>query len=131
MAGGTNNVIVSNQFKIVYTGNTNTLSVKFSATNSADNAYPAADSDSDGMSDLNELMFGSDGVVSVDQAADGSRTIAWPQQASDGLDRTYKVWYTLNLMQGFQWLATVPNGTSYVDRDHAGVPVIYYKVTVE
>jgi len=117
-----NSVTNSKTFGINYTGGTNSLPVQFIATNSVESAYSAA------------LSAGIDGVdyfaASVSQSADGSRTITWPA-ANDPLTRTYKVWYTLDLQQDFQWLATVENGTTYMDTAHADAKVIYYKVTVQ
>ncbi len=121
-SNGVNSVTNSTTFRISYIGGTNSLPVRFIATNSVETAYSAA------------LSAGIAGVdyfaASVSQSADGSRTITWPA-ANDPLTRTYKVWYTLDLQQDFQWLATVENGTTYMDTAHADAKVIYYKVTVQ
>ncbi len=120
-SGGATNVFATTVFRIGYIGGAADLPVSFNATNSVEPGYPAV-----------EMMFGSDGVVSVAQNTSGARIISW-QAAGDPLDRIYKVWYTLDLLQGFRspWLAEITNGTSYVDTIHTNVPVIYYKVTVE
>jgi hypothetical protein len=128
LTSGTNSATTNTQFNIVYTGGTNAVDVRFRATNSVENVF--ADSNNNGYSDLNELMFGSAGVVDVIQNPDGSRIISWPK-AIDNLSRTYTVWYSTNLMSNWIWLADIPNGTSCTDADHANVPVIYYKVTVQ
>lgn len=157
-SGGTNDVFASTIFGINYPGyvpgtnittnvvggvtniTTNTVigtvsspvSVMFLATNSTTTAFPGllADSNGDGYTDLNELMFGSDGVVTVTQGADGSRTLSWPKP-NDNISRTYTVWYTSDLMSGWTWLADLPDGYSYRDAAHADFPVIYYRVTVQ
>jgi|GEM_PF-3502233 len=120
--GGTNSITNSTAFDVSYTGGSNSFSAIFIATNSVQAVYSAQQA---------AWLAGTDiFVTDVSQSANGSRTITWPV-ANDGLSRTYKVWYTLDLMQGFKWLATIPNGTGYVDTDHADETVIYYKVTVE
>jgi len=129
--GGGETVPVSTTFDINHAGGANAVSVQFFATNSADAAYDpmALDSDGDGMSDAGELMFGSDGVVSVEQNPDGSRTLSWPKP-TDNLSRTYTVWYTLNLLDEWEVLYSADNFYSYPDSEHNDVPVIYYNVTV-
>lgn len=126
--GGPNAVTNSTTFTFSYQLKTTNVVVNFIATNSASTAYST------------ELATGLAGTdyfaASVARNADGSRTISWPA-ATDGFIRTYKVWYTLSLMQKFQQLTdesgnpVVLNGTGYVDKTHADAPVIYYKVTVE
>ncbi len=117
----------STTFGVNYAAGTNSLSKSFSATfvatNSGSGGFPPIDRDA---------IAGTDEFIAnvSQQRADGSRTISWPAP-NDSLSRTYKVLYTLDLMQDFQVLAIVSNGTSYVDTTHTDVPVIYYKVTVE
>ncbi|MFA6174155.1 MAG: hypothetical protein WC701_10800, partial [Kiritimatiellales bacterium] len=120
--GGTNAVTNSTVFNISYTGGSTLLPATFIATNSVQTAYSAQ---------MAAWLAGTDlFVTDISQSANGSRTITWPA-ASDRLSRTYKVWYTLDLMQSFQWLATVQNGTGYVDAVHTNEPAVFYKVTVE
>lgn len=123
-SGGLNQVTNSTTLVFHYSGKSTNALVTFTATNSADTAYPAFSSE------IAESMWGADPVVTSQLNIDGSRTVSWPA-ANDSLTRTYKVWYTLDLMQDFQLLATVSNGTSYVDTEHNDAPVIYYKVTVQ
>ena len=128
---GPNSVTNSTTLEFVYSTNTVSAAVNFIATNSADSAYPAL------AAEVIQSMWGVDPVISSQANIDGSRTISWAP-ATDGVSRSYKVWYTLDLMQSFQQLldasgqpVEVVNGTSYLDTTHVGVPVIYYKVTVQ
>ena len=131
-APGGETVPVNTTFDIDYGFGTEAVSVLFIATNSADAGYSplSTDSDGDGMSDVGELMFGSDGVVSVEQNPDGSRTLSWPEPDFSA-DRNFIVWYTTDLTSGWNELVQLGNTTSYTDTEHADEPVIYYKVTVE
>jgi len=125
-------VPVNTAFDIVHSFGTESVSVLFIATNSADSAYAPLDTDGDGRSDVEEIMFGSDGVVSAIQNTDGSRTISWPEPTTGALlDRNFIVWYTTDLMSGWIKLEELGNITTYTDYDHADEPVIYYRVTVE
>lgn len=133
--GGTNLVIKSKVFQITSEATAKNVTVSFGAINSAETSF--ADTDVDGMSDLKETLAGTDANsadsifgVSVARSADGSRTVSWPK-ANDNLSRTYAVWYTTNLMSGWTELYRDDNFTSYTDKDHPNVPVIYYKVTVQ
>jgi hypothetical protein len=110
-----------------------TLGASFVVTNSENQNYPfaAADQDGDGRSDNAELLFGSDGVVNVIQNPDRTRTILWDSPIVPSLTRKYTVWCSTNLMAGWTAIGSVTNLTQFTDRDHADVPVIYYKVTVE
>jgi len=109
------------------TTNTATGTVNFIATNSVETAFSA-------LADpvVQAAMWGTDGaaVVSSTLNTDGSRTLSWPA-ANDTLSRTYTVWFTTSLSSPWEWLATVPNDTRYVDNSHNTAPVIFYKVTVE
>ncbi len=75
-------------------------------------------------------MWGADPVVNSQQNADGSRTLSWAM-ANDGLSRTYVVWYSINLLSGWTELYRGDNFYSYIDSQHANLPVIYYKVSVQ
>jgi hypothetical protein len=123
--GGGNDVINSTTLTFNYSGQSNNVDVTFIATNSTETAYAA-------LSPLAQAdMWGTpDPVVNSRQNADGSRTLSWPP-ADDGLPRTYTVWYTTSLSSSWIPLTTIVNGTGYLDSAHSGVPVIFYKVTVE
>lgn len=97
--------------------------VTFTATNSVETAFPAAD--------VVKAMWGSDEpVVSTQLNPDGSRTLTWPAPADD-LPRTYIAWFTTDLKEEWHQLGTVKNGTQFVDNRHNDEPVVFYKVTVQ
>lgn len=118
--GGVNGVTNSTTLSFSYSGGTTGAPVRFIATNSVQQAYGAA----------LESMWGADPVFTSRQNPDGTRTIMW-ETADDGLARTYTVWYTTDLMSGWKVLYRAQNISSFTDSEQAGVPVIYYKVTVE
>jgi hypothetical protein len=133
VVGGVTNIVTNMVIATV----SKPVSVLFRATNSADSAFSALDSDADGMSDRTEALAGTDEYnadsvfgMSVVQNTDGSRTLLWPR-ANDTLSRTYTVWYTTDLMSDWIALYSNDNFTSYTDREHATIPVIYYRVTVK
>lgn len=117
------------------------LDVELNITSASALGAPKVDSDADGQSDSAEILAGTDlhdpdSTFSVDSASstnqDGSRTITWtaPGNALQ-LPRAYTVWYTTNLIDGWQLLETVNNQTSYTDTEHNDEPAIYYKVTID
>ena len=103
------------------------------------------DADADGLSDVAEILAGTDERdaksifdVGVVRNADGTRTLSWPAPTTslpNGQRRTYTILYTFDLTSGWTTiLPTLPEGTTtYTDSDpdRANAPVIYYKVTVE
>jgi hypothetical protein len=142
-AGGTTNVLISGDARSLtgdgpntvtnsttltfnFQGGSTNAGVVFIATNSADAAFSALSADA------MESMWGADPVFTSQQNPDGSYLLVWPM-ADDGLSRVYKVWFSTNLITGWDPtpLATLTNGYSYVDTVHTNEPVIYYKVTVE
>lgn len=109
-----------------------TIDVIFVVTNSEPVAAAAIalDSDSDGMSDDAERTAGTDPQNSQSVfvvSAKGGRELMW--NAAEG--RTYTVQWTDNLTKPFELLATGVTGGQYVDTEHADVPVLYYRVTIE
>ncbi|MEE4253331.1 MAG: hypothetical protein V2I50_04730 [Desulfuromusa sp.] len=117
------------------------LNVELDIASASALAAPQVDSDADGQSDSAEILAGTDvknpdSRFRVDSASstnqDGSRTITWtaPGNAPQLL-RAYTVWYSTNLLDGWQLLETVNNQTSYTDTEHNDVPAIYYKVTID
>ncbi|NOU36828.1 MAG: hypothetical protein HOO88_08665 [Kiritimatiellaceae bacterium] len=118
--GGANDVTNSTTLTFSYSGKTTNAPIRFTATNSVEAAYAASA----------ESMWGAEPVFTSRQNSDGSRTIEW-FGADDGLSRTYTVWYTTNLMGVWEMLYRADNVYSFTDSIHAGVPVIYYKVSVE
>ncbi|NOU35972.1 MAG: hypothetical protein HOO88_04305 [Kiritimatiellaceae bacterium] len=135
VVGGVTNITTNLVIKTTSTP----VSVLFIATNSVESVFSSLDSDEDGMSDVAEVLAGTDEAsadsvfgMSVVQSPDGSRTISWPK-ADDNLPRTYTVLYTTDLLSGWTLLYRDDNFSSYTDTDaeRANLPVIYYKVTVE
>jgi hypothetical protein len=119
-SGGVNDVTNSTRLTFSCSANSTYAPVQFIATNSVETAYDA----------VAEGMWGADPVFTSRQNADGSRTVEW-SGADDGLSRTYTVWYTTDLMGLWEVLCRAENIYSFTDSAHNGVPVIYYKVTVE
>lgn len=136
------NKTISATYNVLGGASTKPLKVNLKATAplaSAELASPAEsalqDSDGDGQSDLAEILAGTD-ELNADSAfkanMDGSRTITWTEPSGSGeINRTYTIWFTTNLLDGWQKLAEVTNGTSFTDEEHNDVPAIYYKVTVQ
>jgi hypothetical protein len=110
------------------------LTINFNVSASAASEL-LLDSDGDGQSNYAEILAGTDernadSTFSVNM--DGSRTITWTEPTSgDRLNRTYTIWFTTNLMDGWQELIQVKNLTSYADTEHNDAPAIYYKVTID
>jgi len=130
--GGGNNILADTTFDIAYAGGTQSLYVAFIATNSVETSFgDMRDSDEDGRSDVEEILFGSDGEISVVRNADNSHTISWPDPTPASLNRNFIVWYTTDLMGGWIKLKELGNITTYTDTEHADEPVIFYKVTAE
>ncbi len=121
-------------------GGMDTLDVTFTVTNSQQTVFvpvaAADDSDGDGLTDDAERIAGTDPqnaesvfTPEVRQTASGP-LLSW-ETPLDGLQRTYNVYWTTNLISGWDHLAAVTVGTTYLDEAHSHVPVIYYKVTAE
>jgi len=117
---------------------TNNVDVTFVVTNSLE-AVPVsplaaalADADGDGMGYDAELIAGTD-PLSADSvftvSTDAGRVISWVY--AEG--RTYTVWYSLDLKDDFVPLAGAVGlaAGTHTDTEHAGVPVIFYKVSVD
>jgi len=129
--GGSKSVLVDTTLDVTHPGGTIPVDVEFVATNSIETSFAdMPDSDDDGRSDVEEVLFGSDGVVRVVQYPDNSRTISWPNP-DDSINRNFIIWFTTNLTSGWEKLKELGNATTYTDYDHANEAVIYYKVTVE
>jgi hypothetical protein len=119
-----NSVTNSTSLQFSYETSTAVSAVQFIATNSVETTFnPAVQADMWGTAD-------GSAIVTSDTNADGSRTLSWPA-ANDTLSRTYTVWHTTSLSSPWEWLATVVNGTVYIDGANNTEPVIFYKVTVE
>ena len=134
--GGSVLAFTNTTFQIISEAPAKSVAVGFEVTNSVGSF---SDADGDGMSDLMEDLAGTDSSsaqsifgVAVKQNPDGSRIISWPA-STDGIPRTYKVYWTSDLTTGWIKLFSGEDLTSYKDTDpaHAALPVIYYKVTVE
>ena len=121
-------------------GSPDTLDVTFTATNSQETVFvplaAADDSDGDGMADDAERIAGSDpqnaGSVftpKVTRSPEGA-VLSW-EEPLDGLQRIYKVYWTVNLLDPWMYLDTVTTGTSYVDGRNINETAVYYKVTAE
>ena len=54
--------------------------------------------------------------------------LSW-NEPLDGIQRTYQVYWTIDLTTEWSYLATVDNGTLYLHETDE--PVAYYKVTAE
>ena len=137
LSTGTGSVINQTMLMVTHNGTppTDTLDVTFTVTN----ALPpmpmmaALDGDGDGMTDDDERIAGTDPqndlsffAPSAEPTAEGM-LLSW-----DGTpDRTYKVYWTDHLMGGWILQRTVTGGTEYLDTEHLGEPVSYYKVTAE
>lgn len=142
LAPGGNTNSASTQLNIEHNGTpgTNTLDVTFAVTNSQQIAFSAAlmdDSDGDGVADDDERTAGTDpqdaaSIFTPDlERNDNGVFLSW-EDPLDGLQRTYTIYWTTDLMSGWDYLATVTNGTAYpVDAAHSKEPVVYYKVTAE
>lgn len=109
---------------ITHTSAVETVSTTFTAKRSEDPFFPSLATQA--------AMWGTEEpVVSSEfNNADGSRLLSWPAPA-DLLSRTYTVLYTTSLSKDWEWLATLENGTSYLDDKHNAEPVIFYKVTIQ
>jgi uncharacterized membrane protein len=116
---------------------TNNVAVTFVVTNSVQAIAVAAaaaslDQDGDGASYDAELIAGTDpldagSVFSI--TSQGGRELSWNAVS----ERTYTVWFTLNLKDDFQRLegASGLSTNRFVDTQHSGAAVIYYRVTVD
>ncbi|MBI9019677.1 MAG: hypothetical protein JEZ10_00270 [Verrucomicrobia bacterium] len=141
LALGGNTISADTQLNIVHNGTpgTNTLDVTFTVTNSQQTVFSAAptdDSDGDGVADDDERIAGTDPqdaasafTPEVTRTANGA-LLSW-EAPLDGSQRTYKIYWTADLMSGWNLLATVTDGTAYLDAAHSKEPVVYYKVTAE
>lgn len=113
----------STTLTLTYEGGTTDCTVDFNATDpmGGDEVVHTA------------AMWGSENpTVSSTQDADtGVRTLSWPGAPNDDWSRTYKVWFTTSLGNAWTELATVVNGTTFVDDSHNDVTTIFYKVTVQ
>jgi hypothetical protein len=94
--------------------------------------FTATDSSTDGTSSADQaaLAWGSDeATVTVVTQDDGSNLLSW-DAASDGFERTYNIYYTLNLASDWIWLAETDEAV-YEDAAHLDADSIFYKVTVQ
>jgi hypothetical protein len=113
-------------------GSPATLSITFTATNSQQSAFvraAAVENLTDDQKTFGTPVF----APAVSRSTEGM-LLSWTPP-EDGLPRTYKVYFTTDLMIPFeQWgeLATVTDATSYLDTDvaHQNAPVIYYRIGV-
>jgi hypothetical protein len=115
------------------TGDGTPKNVNVTLTVAATAPSPAPDSDMDGLSDMEEWTAGTDANdvgSSFTANIDESRTISWPQP-SDGFSRTYVVYYSTDLTEGWTELVTLTDEYSFTDTLHNDLPVVYYKVTVK
>ncbi len=138
---GGNDITTNTTLTIVHNdpGSPDTLDITFTVTNSQQTVFVdpvAADSDGDGATDDAERIAGTD--LSDPESIftpEVARTVSGPllswEEPIDGLQRTYNVYWTDSLMNTWSHLATVTNGTAYLDAVHIAEPVIYYKVTAE
>jgi len=141
--GGTNDLPVSTEFTVSSRAPDVEVPVTFTALGAREESY--ADADFDGLSDVAEILAGTDEHdedsifdVGVVQNPNGTRTLSWPAPIAplpNGQTRSYTVFFTTNLLNAWTpILPALPEGTTrYTDSDpdRANAPVIYYKVTVE
>jgi hypothetical protein len=127
-AGGANDVDFTSTLAFLSEAGTDTTTVNFTATGSAETAYPemAAAAVAEALVAVN---WGTDTpVVSAELNSDGSRTLSW-DEPSDGFSRLYTLYSSTDLAGGvWELVGTVTNLTSYVDTNDA--PVLFYKVEV-
>ncbi|MBI9020975.1 MAG: hypothetical protein JEZ10_06955 [Verrucomicrobia bacterium] len=120
-------------------GNPDALAVTFTATNSLQSVFvpsAAGDADGDGVSDDAERIAGTD-LMDADSVftpevkrTDSGPLLSW-ERPMDGVQRTYNIYWSVDLMSAWSHLATVTSGTTYLDAVHSAAPVIYYRVTAE
>ena len=125
-AGGSNDVVFSTDLLFAYDGGSPVSAVSFTAEESEESVFSARV--------LAAAQWGSEEpVVCVQQNADGTRTLSWPE-AADHISRVYDVLYTTNLVGGvWSWAGSVTNDAVYVDTDEArcSAPMVFYRVSVK
>jgi hypothetical protein len=135
LSAGSGSAVTNALFTITHNaaGGSDTLAVTFTATNSQEKIFAAAaiaDSDGDGQNDDDERIAGTDPRNRADffviEGVSG-RELSWTSAA----DRTYTVWYTLDLMRPFEILESGISGGSFADTENTNAPAVYYKVTVD
>jgi hypothetical protein len=132
-----NNITNTANLHITYEVTNDMVGVTFVVTNSVQNTMisplaSALDEDGDGSTYDEEMIAGTDPLDSSSVLVvktDVGRDLSW--FAAPG--RTYTIRFTLNLKDSFQPLDGAVGLTTnrFVDAAHSGVPVIYYKVTID
>jgi autotransporter-associated beta strand protein len=126
--GGSNDVSTDTTLSFAYSGGTTNLDVTFVATNSVENVLSAAE-----VADMWGTSASEPKIAAVQYEPGAARTISWPEADGDSLSRVYGVWYTPSLEEDFYLIATVTNGSQFVDddADRTSNSQGYYQVTVE